>query len=62
MTDVHGKQIQRTGLIVNDVHICAFKVDDEELQHSFFKFVRNDKVYNIKIQNVNYANTGKDCI
>jgi hypothetical protein len=55
VTNVHGKEIQRTGLIVNDVHICAFKVDDEELQHSFFKFVRNDKTYNIKIQNVNYA-------
>jgi hypothetical protein len=55
VTNMSGKEVQRTGLIVNDVHICAFKVDEEELQHSFFEFVRNNKLYNIKIQDVNYA-------
>ena len=55
VTDTNGKEIQRTGLKVNDIKVCAFKVGVEELQHSLMSFIRNDKFYELKIQNVNYA-------
>jgi hypothetical protein len=55
VTDTNGKQIQRTGLMVNGIKVCAFKVGVEELQHSLMSFIRNEKFYELRIQNVNYA-------
>lgn len=55
VTDTNGNLIQRTGLRVNGVKICAFKVNPKELQCSTITFVRDDKVRKINIQNVNYA-------
>lgn len=51
VTDTNGKQIQRTGFIINGVNCCVFKVDDEELQHSTHSLEGTL----INIQNVNYA-------
>jgi hypothetical protein len=55
VTNINGKEIQRTGLKINGVKVCAFKVDNEELQCSSVSFIRNEKTRTIKIQNVNYA-------
>lgn len=55
VTDTNGNPIQRTGLKVNGVKVCAFKVNNEELQCSSVTFTRNDKTRKINIQNVNYA-------
>lgn len=51
VTNTNGKEIQRTGAIINGVKCCVFKVDKEELQHS----VSEVDGVKIKIQNVNYA-------
>jgi hypothetical protein len=51
VTDVNGKEIQRTGIRIKGIKICAFKVDNEELQHSEIELFGKK----IKIQNVNYA-------
>lgn len=51
VTNVNGKEIQRTGLIVNGVKVCCFKVSDEELSHSKINLLGRT----ICIQNVNYA-------
>jgi hypothetical protein len=53
--DTNGNQIQRAGLMVNGIKVCAFKVNTEELQYSSVSFTRNDKIRKINIQNVNYA-------
>jgi len=57
VTDTNGKLVQRTGLKVNGIKVCAFKVDPEQLQHSLIKIFRPTigKIFEIKIQNVNYA-------
>ncbi len=55
VTDTNGNQIQRTGLKVGGVKVCAFKVGLDELQCSTITFTRNDKSRKINIQNVNYA-------
>jgi hypothetical protein len=55
VTNTNGKKIQRTGLNVNGIKVCAFKVNEEELQYSLTRFTRNDKPYELRIQNVNYA-------
>jgi hypothetical protein len=55
VTDTNGNPIQRTGLKINGIKTCAFKVDNEELQHSLTSFVRNGQTRKICIQNVNYA-------
>jgi hypothetical protein len=61
VTDTNGKLVQRTGLKVNGIKVCVFKVNPEELQHSLIKFYRSTKgkMYEIKIQNVNYAIAAK---
>lgn len=51
VTDVNGKLIQRTGIKVNGVNVCCFKVSSEEMQHSLYTLGE----VTIKIQNVNYA-------
>jgi hypothetical protein len=51
VTNVNGKEVQRTGGKINNVKICIFKVNVEELQHSQFTFLGR----RINIQNVNYA-------
>lgn len=51
VTDVNGKEVQRTGGKINNVKICVFKVSEEELLHSQFTFLGR----RINIQNVNYA-------
>lgn len=55
VTNTNGKEIQRTGVVINDVNTCAFNVGQEELQHSLFRFTRDGKERTICIQNVNYA-------
>jgi hypothetical protein len=55
VTDVNGNHIQRTSLKINNINCCCFKVSDEELQHSKYRFNRNGKEYSINIQNINYA-------
>lgn len=55
VTNVDGKEIQRTGVIVNGVKVCCFKVSDEELNHSKIRFLGRT----IYIQNVNYAIAAK---
>jgi hypothetical protein len=55
VTDTNGLPVQRTGLKVNGVKVCAFKVGIEELQCSVIRFTRDDKTRQINIQNVNYA-------
>jgi hypothetical protein len=55
VTDTNGNPIQRTGLKVNGIKVCAFKVGDNELQYSTVLFTRNGKILKINIQNVNYA-------
>jgi hypothetical protein len=59
VTDTNGKLVHRTGLKIGGTKVCAFKVDKEELQHSIFKFKRNEKTYELKIQNVNFAIAAK---
>lgn len=49
--NTNGKEIQRTGAKINNIKVCVFKVETEELQHSIFKFLGRS----IRIQNVNYA-------
>lgn len=51
VTDMNGKEIQRTGVKIGDVKVCVFKVDDEELKHSCIDFFGRK----IKIQNINSA-------
>lgn len=51
VTDSTGSKIQRTGIILNGVHICCFKVDDDYLQCSPITFLGRT----INIQNVNFA-------
>lgn len=57
VTDTNGKSIQRTGLIVNGIKVCAFKVNGEELQHSKVTIYRSNMTHmlTLNIQNVNYA-------
>lgn len=50
-TDVNGILIRRTGFKINNVKICIFQVDDEQLQHS----VHTVYGRKLKIQNINYA-------
>jgi hypothetical protein len=61
VTDTNGKLIQRTGLKVNGIKTCAFKVNPEELQHSVLTFYRSTigKTITLNIQNVNYAIAAK---
>jgi hypothetical protein len=51
VTNTNGKPIQRTGIKINNVHVCIFKVEKLELQHSIFEFAGR----RIKIQNINVA-------
>ncbi len=51
VTNTNGKEIQRTGFVINGVKCCVFKVDDEELQHSLH-WIDGTR---IRCQNVNYA-------
>jgi hypothetical protein len=55
ITDVNGNSIQRTGLKINGVKVCAFKVSSEELNCSTITFTRDNIARKINIQNVNYA-------
>ena len=55
VTDTNGNNIQRTGLKVKNIKVCAFKVSDAELQCSFTTFIRRNRIWKINIQNVNYA-------
>jgi hypothetical protein len=59
VTDMNGKLVHRTGFKIGGTKVCGFKVHPEELQHSIFKFIRNTKLYEIKIQNVNFAIAAK---
>jgi len=51
VTDVNGKEIQRTGAKIAGIKTCCFKVGIQELQSSSFNFLGRT----ILIQNVNYA-------
>lgn len=51
VTDTNGLSIQRTGIRVNGLRCCAFKVPDREMQHSMGEF----NGVEIKVQNVNHA-------
>lgn len=57
VTDTNGNLVQRTGLKVNGIKTCAFKVNPEELQHNVMTFYRQtlDKMITFNVQNVNYA-------
>lgn len=55
VTNTNGIEIQRTGAKIAGIKTCCFKVSTDELQHSKHTFIRNDKLYVICIQNVNYA-------
>ncbi len=55
VTDINGKQIQRTSIKVNNIKVCCFKVDAQILEHTNFTF----KNTTIKIQNVNHAIAAK---
>jgi len=51
LSDDDGHSIQRTGVIINGVHVCVFKVDQDNLQYSLI----NIHGETFKIQNVNCA-------
>lgn len=52
VTDMDGKVIQRTGIKINGVKCCVFKVDKEELEnYSTYDFSGKK----MRLQNVNYA-------
>lgn len=58
VTNVNGlmiQRVQRVGALIGGVRVCCFKVPYEELDHSKHSFVRNNKLYTLYIQNVNYA-------
>lgn len=55
VTDVNGKEVQRTGALIGNVKCCCFKVEDEGLNYSLHTFSRGNKIFNVRIQNVNYA-------
>jgi len=49
--DVNGKPLQRTGIKLDNINCCVFKISDEELKSSIVKFDNRT----INIQNVNYV-------
>jgi len=51
LSDDEGNTVQRTGVIINHVHVCVFKVDKSQLQYSLM----NIRGTVFKIQNVNCA-------
>lgn len=51
VTDMNGKKIQRTGIIVDGIHVCAFSVPSEQMLHA----VMNFEGLKLRIQNINYA-------
>jgi hypothetical protein len=55
VTDTNGKEVQRTGVLVNGLKCCAFKVPQAELQHSIADFYG----LKIKIQHANFAIAAK---
>ena len=55
ITDVNGKQIQRTSVEVHGIKTCCFKIPFEQWQYSEILF--NGR--RMKIQNVNYAIAAK---
>ena len=38
VTDINGKEIQRTSMVIMGVKVCAFKVDADTLKHDIIEF------------------------
>lgn len=55
ITDINGNPVSRLGVVIDNVHICCFKIPISHLTYSTINVQRGNRVLRINIQNVNYV-------